>query len=65
MDLPPQGKVIPTVYAINLRDPSGFFLAQNIELQHHDVIFVGNTTTVDLAKTLQFIRLGTEWRLLL
>jgi polysaccharide export outer membrane protein len=58
MDLPAEGKVIPTVYAINLRDPSGFFLAQNIELQHHDVIFVGNTTTVDLAKTLQFIRLG-------
>lgn len=51
-------QMIPTVYAINLRDPSGFFIAQNLGLSNRDVIFVGNSITVDVSKFLQFVRLG-------
>jgi polysaccharide export outer membrane protein len=52
------GQVVPTIYKINLRDPSGFFLAQSLVLRNRDVIFVGNSPTVDIAKLLQFIRIG-------
>ncbi|MGL4325715.1 MAG: polysaccharide biosynthesis/export family protein, partial [Beijerinckiaceae bacterium] len=42
VDVTPYGSTIPVVYSINLRDPSGLFLAQNFQMQNKDVIFVGN-----------------------
>lgn len=52
-----RGDYIATVYAINLRDPSGFFLARTLEVRDKDVIFVANAVTVDIAKFLNFIRI--------
>jgi polysaccharide export outer membrane protein len=52
------GDVIPTVFAINLRDPSGLFLTQAWQMRDRDVIFVSNATSVEIAKMLQFVRIG-------
>lgn len=52
------GEIVPTVYALNLRDPSSLFLTQSIQMQDRDVIFVGNAITVDITKFLQFLRIG-------
>jgi polysaccharide biosynthesis/export protein len=54
----PSHHLIPVVYKINLRDPSGLFLAQNFVMRDRDVIFVANSPTVDIAKFLQLVRIG-------
>jgi polysaccharide export outer membrane protein len=54
----PSHHVIPVVYQINLRDPSGMLLAQNFVMRDRDLIFVANSPTVDIAKFLQLVRIG-------
>jgi polysaccharide biosynthesis/export protein len=51
-------KVIPVIYMINLREPSGFFTASKIGMRNRDIVFVGNAPAVDLVKALQVIRIG-------
>lgn len=53
-------KVIPVIYQINLRDPSGVFIAQSLSLRDKDVIFAANSPTVELTKFLQFLRIGVN-----
>jgi polysaccharide biosynthesis/export protein len=50
------GPIIPVVYNINLRDPSGYFLAQNFEMRNKDVIYTSNAASVETTKFLQFLR---------
>jgi polysaccharide export outer membrane protein len=52
------GSSVPTVYRFDLRDPSGYFLAQQVAMRDRDVIFVGNADGVEWAKFLQFLRLN-------
>jgi polysaccharide export outer membrane protein len=53
-----EGRYVPTVYALDLRDPSGFFLARQIALRDRDVLFVANAISVDVVKLLNFVRVG-------
>ncbi len=51
-----QGPIIPVVYAVNLRDPSGYFLAQSFEMRNKDVVFISNAVAVEVTKFLVFLR---------
>ena len=50
------GPIIPVIYGINLRDPSGYFLAANFEIRNKDVIFTANAPSVEGTKFLNFLR---------
>ena len=51
-----EGPIIPIVYAANLRDPAGYFLAQNFEIRNKDVIYTSNADSVEVTKFLNFLR---------
>jgi polysaccharide export outer membrane protein len=48
----PEATVIPTIYRTNLRDPSGFFVAQTFQLRNKDILYVSNSDSVELIKFL-------------
>lgn len=50
------GPIIPIIYNLNLRDPSGYFLAQNFEMRNKDVIYTSNASSVETTKFLTFLR---------
>jgi polysaccharide biosynthesis/export protein len=52
---PENASLIPTVYRLDVRDPSGFFVAQGFAMQDKDVIYVSNADSVELYKFLQLI----------
>jgi polysaccharide export outer membrane protein len=52
-----EGPIIPIVYDVNLRDPSGYFMATKMQMRNKDVLYVANTTTIQAAKAMQFFRL--------
>ena len=49
--------IIPIIYNVNLRDPSGYFLATQMQIQNKDVLYVSNATTVEATKFLEYVRL--------
>jgi len=49
--------MIPVIYSINFRDPSGYFLATKMQVRNKDVLYVSNTETVEVAKFLGYLRL--------
>jgi polysaccharide biosynthesis/export protein len=51
-----QGPIIPIIYSLNFRDPSGYFLAQSFEMRNKDVIYTSNAAAVETTKFLTFIR---------
>lgn len=57
---PPELKIIPTVYRLNFRDPSGFFVAQAFPVRHKDVIYVSNADSVEVVKFLDYARAVTS-----
>jgi polysaccharide export outer membrane protein len=48
------GKV-PVVYALDLGDPAGFFLAQGFSMAHRDLIYVANARGAELQKFLNLL----------
>jgi polysaccharide export outer membrane protein len=50
------GPIIPIIYIVNFRDPSGYFLAQSFEMRNKDVIFTSNAMSVETTKFLNFLR---------
>ena len=50
------GPIIPIIYNLNLRDPSGYFLAQNFEVRNKDVIYTSNASSVETTKFLSYLR---------
>jgi polysaccharide biosynthesis/export protein len=46
---------IPTIYHVNLRDPSGYLLASGFQMRTKDVIYVANAKVVDYFKLLNLI----------
>jgi polysaccharide export outer membrane protein len=46
---------IPTIYRVNLRDPSGMLLAGGFQMRTKDVLFVANARVVDYYKLLTLI----------
>jgi polysaccharide export outer membrane protein len=53
------GDIVPVIYNVNFRDPSGFFLATKFQMRAKDVVFISNASSVEAAKVMQFIRLVT------
>jgi polysaccharide biosynthesis/export protein len=51
------GPIIPVIYNLNLRDPSGYFLASNFEMRNKDVLYTSNATAVESTKFLTYVRL--------
>jgi polysaccharide export outer membrane protein len=51
------GPIIPIVFNLNLRDPSGYFLASNFEMRNKDVIFMSNAVAVEATKFMIYVRL--------
>lgn len=51
-----EGPIIPVIYHINLRDPSGYFLAQNVDIRNKDVIYASNASAVETTKFFVFLR---------
>jgi polysaccharide biosynthesis/export protein len=51
-----QGPIIPIIYHVNFRDPSGYFLAQAFEMRNKDVIYTSNAVAVETTKFLNFLR---------
>ena len=51
-----QDPIIPVIYLVNLRDPSGYFLAQTFEMRNKDVIYTSNALAVEATKFLSFLR---------
>ena len=50
------GPIIPIIYNLNLRDPSGYFLARTFEMHNKDVIYTSNAASVEATKFLIFLR---------
>lgn len=48
------GKV-PVVYKVDMNDPATFFLAQNFNIKHKDVIYVSNAPAAELQKFLNIV----------
>src|SRR6202048_4727851 len=46
---------IPTIYHVNLRDPSGYLLAAGFQMRSKDVMYVANARVVDYYKLLTLI----------
>jgi polysaccharide export outer membrane protein len=48
-------ETVPTVYGVNLRDPSGYLLANSFQLRQSDTVFVGNALSVEYSKILNVV----------
>jgi polysaccharide export outer membrane protein len=46
---------VPTIYHVNLRDPSGYLLASGFQMRSKDVMYVANARVVDYYKFLTLI----------
>jgi polysaccharide export outer membrane protein len=46
---------VPTIYRVNLRDPSGFFAARRFAMRDGDIIYVDNADQVEITKFLNMI----------
>lgn len=62
---------VPVIFAVNFRDPGGYFLSTKVQMRHQDVIFVANAQSVEVTKFLNLLNLaftvandaslGTSW----
>lgn len=51
-----KGPIVPIIYNFNLRDPSGYFMAQSFEMRNKDVMYTSNADSVEISKFLNFLR---------
>ena len=45
-----EGDVVPVIFSIDFHDPSGYFLATNVQMRNSDIIFVANAQGVEITK---------------
>jgi polysaccharide biosynthesis/export protein len=50
-----EGDLIPVVFSVNFRDPSGYFLATKVQMRNADVILVANAEGVEITKFANFL----------
>ena len=48
------GPIVPVIYLINLRDPSGYFMATKFAMRNKDVIYVSNAFAVESTKAMTY-----------
>lgn len=51
---------VPTIYAVDLTDPSGFFLCNRVAMRNGDTIYVANAPSTNLQKILNLFLPFTE-----
>lgn len=51
------GPIVPVIYNVNFRDPSGYFLGTKLQMRNKDVILVSNAQSVETEKLLNHLRL--------
>jgi polysaccharide biosynthesis/export protein len=51
-----EGPIIPIIFNLNLRDPAGYFLATEFEIRNKDVLYISNSTSVQIMKFLFYLR---------
>jgi polysaccharide export outer membrane protein len=51
----PSRPSVPTIYRVDFRDPSSFFLAQKFPMRDGDVLYVDNADATELAKFVSFV----------
>jgi polysaccharide export outer membrane protein len=49
--------MIPVIYSVDFRDPSGYFLGTKMQVRNKDVLYVSNASSVEVAKFMQHLRL--------
>jgi polysaccharide export outer membrane protein len=49
------GPLVPTIYMVDLKEPEGYFLANNFFMKNKDMIFVSDAPSVDIIKFMQLI----------
>ncbi len=50
------GPLVPVIFQIDFRDPSGYFLATRLQMRNDDIIFVANARSYELNKVLAYIQ---------
>jgi polysaccharide export outer membrane protein len=50
------GDIVPVIFSVDFRDPSGFFLATKLQMRNADVIFVANAESVEVTKFMTFLQ---------
>jgi polysaccharide export outer membrane protein len=51
---------VPVIFRANLRDPSGFFMAQKFPMQNKDIVYVSTSDSVELVKFLTILNSATS-----
>lgn len=51
---------VPIIYRLNLRDPSGYFVAGKFEVEPNDLIYAPTADVAELQKFLQVVNLGAQ-----
>ena len=51
----PKDGLVPVIYKVNLREPDGFFLAQQFPVSDKDVIYIANAESVEFTKFLNLL----------
>ncbi len=54
------GPLVPVIFSISFKDPSGYFLATRLQMRNDDIIFVANAAAVDSSKFLAFVNQVTS-----
>jgi polysaccharide export outer membrane protein len=60
VSLEPTTKGVPIVYRLNLRDPQGYFLADNFDVKSRDLIYVARSDLTEARKFLEFVNAVTS-----
>jgi polysaccharide export outer membrane protein len=48
----------PVIYVVNLRDPTGYFLATRFQMRNRDILYVSDAASVEVEKVLNHLRTG-------
>jgi polysaccharide export outer membrane protein len=48
-------ELVPVIFHMSFRDPGGYFTATKVQMRHGDVIFVANSTSVEITKFTDFL----------
>jgi polysaccharide export outer membrane protein len=51
------GRYVPVVYLLDLRDPASMFLATQFPMRNKDILYVSNARSVEETKLLNYVRL--------
>jgi polysaccharide export outer membrane protein len=54
-NFPPDQKLIPTIYRVNLRQGQGLFLTQQFPMRDRDILYISNADQVELNKFLDLV----------